>query len=214
MHPEYVVGRFRLRPAERRVYLDGRPVVVGARAFDLLQVLIEHRDRVVGKDELLARVWPGVVVEEGNLAVQVSALRKLLGGDAIATIPGRGYRFTTPVTELATGGALVMPEADGRRPAVDLEVEPATRLLHDYTQLIEKLSRPASTPAVETSRADIPAGWIPAALTPLVGRARRGWRWRWPKLREPTIEAACGGSNWTGWTMPACWRRPLPRPWA
>lgn len=171
MNPEYVVGRFRLRPAERRVYLDGRPVVVGARAFDLLQVLIEHRDRVVGKDELLALVWPGVVVEEGNLAVQVSALRKLLGGDAIATIPGRGYRFTTPVTELTIGGALVMPEADGRRPAVDLEVEPATRLLHDYTQLIEKLSRPASTPAVETSRADIPAGWIPAALTPLVGRA-------------------------------------------
>lgn len=73
--------------------VDGRPVALGSRAFDLLLVLIEHRDRVVGKNELLDRVWPGLVVEEGNLKVHVSTLRRLIGAQAIATIPARGYRF-------------------------------------------------------------------------------------------------------------------------
>ena len=56
--------------------------------------MIERRDRLVTKDELLELVWPGLVVEENNLQVQVSALRKLLGPEAIATVAGRGYRFT------------------------------------------------------------------------------------------------------------------------
>ena len=67
--------------------------MVGARAFDLLMTLLERRDRVVSKDELLTLVWPGLIVEENNLQVQVSTLRKLLGSKALATIPGRGYRF-------------------------------------------------------------------------------------------------------------------------
>ena len=75
----------------------GRPAAIGARAFDLLLALIEHPDRVVPKTELFDRVWPGLVVEENNLQVQISALRKLLGPQAIATIPGRGYRFALPV---------------------------------------------------------------------------------------------------------------------
>ncbi|MBK9117307.1 MAG: winged helix-turn-helix domain-containing protein [Betaproteobacteria bacterium] len=70
---------------------------MGARAFDLLLALLERRDRVVTKDELLEVVWPGLVVEENNLQVQVSALRKVLGPDAIATVPGRGYRFAHAV---------------------------------------------------------------------------------------------------------------------
>ena len=70
---------------------------LGARAFDVLQALIERRERLVTKNELLDLVWPGVVVEENNLQVQISTLRKLLGPLAIATIPGRGYRFTAEV---------------------------------------------------------------------------------------------------------------------
>lgn len=73
---------------------SGSPVPLGARAFDVLQALIERRERVVTKDELLGLVWPGVVVEENNLQVQVSTLRKILGHEAITTIPGVGYRFT------------------------------------------------------------------------------------------------------------------------
>ena len=86
-------GRFELRLSQRQLLADGQPVNVGARAFDLLQVLVEKRDRVVGRDELLDLVWPGLVVEENNLRQHVSALRKLLGAAAVVTVPGRGYRF-------------------------------------------------------------------------------------------------------------------------
>ena len=94
MAAAYRFGPVEVRPAERQLLVEGRPAPVGARAFDLLLALIDHRDRVVSKDELLEMVWPGVVVEENNLQVQVSTLRKILGAGAVATIPGRGYRFT------------------------------------------------------------------------------------------------------------------------
>ena len=80
-------------PSRRQVLVDGQAAALGARAFDLLLVLIQERDKVLSKDDLLARVWPGLVVEENNLTVQVSALRKLLGAEAIVTVAGRGYRF-------------------------------------------------------------------------------------------------------------------------
>ena len=92
-------GRFVVEPGRRQLLVDGKPAKVGARAFDLLMALIERRERVVSKDELLDLVWPGVTVEEGNLQVQIVALRKLLGADAIATIPGRGYQFAAPLEE-------------------------------------------------------------------------------------------------------------------
>lgn len=95
-------GRFELRPAERELRFDGRPLAIGARAFDLLRVLVERHERVVGKSELLDLVWPGMVVEEANLPVQVSGLRKLLGARAIATIPGVGYRFAMSLAEAGT----------------------------------------------------------------------------------------------------------------
>jgi adenylate cyclase len=87
-------GRFELQARHRRLLHDGEPVTLGARAFDLLLVLAERRDRVVTKAELLDLVWPGLVVEENNLQVQISSLRRLLGAQAIATVPGRGYQFT------------------------------------------------------------------------------------------------------------------------
>jgi TolB-like protein/DNA-binding winged helix-turn-helix (wHTH) protein/Tfp pilus assembly protein PilF len=86
-------GRIAVEPGRRQLLVDGRPVKVGARAFDVLMALIERRERVVSKDELLNLVWLGVTVEEGNLQVHIAALRKLLGADAIATFPGRGYQF-------------------------------------------------------------------------------------------------------------------------
>ena len=79
--------------------VDGQPATLGARAFDLLLALAQRRDRVVTKHELLDLVWPGMVVEEHNIAAHISTLRKLLGARAIATVPGRGYRFTAPPAE-------------------------------------------------------------------------------------------------------------------
>jgi len=85
---------FEVRPERRVLLVDGQPAEVGSRAFDLLLMLIAHRDRVVTKQELLAQVWPRMVVEDNNLQSHVSALRKLIGAESIATVQGRGYRFT------------------------------------------------------------------------------------------------------------------------
>lgn len=104
MPTSFHFGRYRLLPASRELLLDGVPVPLGARAFDVLQALVERRDRLVTKSELLDVVWVGLVVEENNLQVQISTLRKLLGPQAIATVPGRGYRFAlaeTPADEAA-----------------------------------------------------------------------------------------------------------------
>src|SRR6266567_3713060 len=82
---------------QRCVLIDGKPAKVGGRAFEVLLALVERRERVVPKRELMDLVWPMLVVEESNLLVHMVALRKLLGLRAIATIPGRGYRFVMPV---------------------------------------------------------------------------------------------------------------------
>lgn len=90
-------GRFELQSHERRLLLDGVPAALGARAFDVLLALAGRPGRLIGKRELMDFVWPGLVVQENNLAAQVSALRKVLGEGVIATIPGRGYRFVAPI---------------------------------------------------------------------------------------------------------------------
>jgi DNA-binding response OmpR family regulator len=100
-------GRFELFGAERRLEVDGVAVMLGSRAYDLLTALVSRRDRVVPKDELIEAVWPGLVVEDNNLQVQISALRKVLGPQAIATVPGRGYRFT--VAEGMNSAAAAVP---------------------------------------------------------------------------------------------------------
>lgn len=74
--------------------LDGAPLELGARAFDVLACLMRHGDRTVSKKDLLDEVWSGLMVEEGNLTVQIGTLRKALGRDAIKTVPGIGYRLT------------------------------------------------------------------------------------------------------------------------
>jgi len=94
----YRFAQFELQPRERRLFVSGAPVDVVPRAFDLLTALVERGGHLLTKDELLDRVWPRVVVEENNLHVQVCALRKVLGTEAIETIPGWGYRFTLEVT--------------------------------------------------------------------------------------------------------------------
>jgi predicted ATPase/DNA-binding winged helix-turn-helix (wHTH) protein len=94
--PVIEFGRFRISPHRRELLADGRPVDLGGRAFDVLMALVEAHGSVVSKDELLRRVWPGRIVEESGLLVQISTLRKALGRhrDLIKTIAGRGYQFT------------------------------------------------------------------------------------------------------------------------
>src|ERR1700704_2873958 len=87
----------------RRLLLEGdKPVRLGGRAFDILTTLVERAGEVVSKEELIARAWPTTFVDEANLKIQVSALRRVLGdgqGDNryVATIVGRGYNFVAPI---------------------------------------------------------------------------------------------------------------------
>lgn len=111
-----VFGPFCLSPGERLLTRDGKPVDIGGRSFDLLVVLTEQPGRVLSKRELLRRVWPDVVVEDGSLRFHMAGLRKLLGEAAdgaryVATQVGVGYAFVAPVERVARSGAPVRPPA-------------------------------------------------------------------------------------------------------
>ncbi len=116
-----------IRPAQRDVLVDGKPAKLGARAFDLLLTLVEHRDRVVSKNELLELVWPGMIVEENNLQVHISALRKLLGPQVIATIPGRGYRFTVVLDQVLANAESAPASATAEGVAIPASAAPAEK---------------------------------------------------------------------------------------
>ena len=99
---EYVFGPFRLRQRARLLLRDGVPLPLTSRAFDLLAILLESEGSVVSREDLLRRVWPSGRVHDNNLAVQISALRRVLGttptgNSHIATVPGRGFQFVAPV---------------------------------------------------------------------------------------------------------------------
>ena len=98
MRHSYRFDRFEMLPGVRQLLNEGVLVNLGARAFDVLHCLVENSSRIVAKDELIDRVWPGLVVTENNLSVQVSALRRLLGPQALVNVPGRGYQFMLSVT--------------------------------------------------------------------------------------------------------------------
>jgi DNA-binding winged helix-turn-helix (wHTH) protein len=107
-------GRFCVLLRRRQLVADGVPIALGTRAFDLLLVLLEADGSLVTKEELMSRVWPGIVVAEENLKVQIAALRKALGEDRdfIRTEFGRGYRFTAAVRSTPPR-ALVSTRRDG-----------------------------------------------------------------------------------------------------
>src|SRR5882762_7993381 len=95
-------GPFRLLAAQRLLLEGDTPVRLGSRAFDILAALVERSGEVIDKDELKSRTWPKTFVEDANLKIQISALRRVLGDGQggrryIATVPGRGYNFVTPV---------------------------------------------------------------------------------------------------------------------
>jgi DNA-binding winged helix-turn-helix (wHTH) protein len=113
-------GPFRLVSAQRLLLEDDNPVRVGSRALNILTALVERPGELVGKDELMARVWRGTFVEEGNLGFQVGALRPVLGdGRAgrryIATSAGQGYRFVAPVSVAQAPEAAPLPAAPTRQ---------------------------------------------------------------------------------------------------
>ena len=104
-HSGYAFGPFVVDSIKRQLWRERRLVPITSKTFDVLVVLLEHRDHVVSKDELLNRVWPDTAVNENNLARQISSLRRTLGQrpdqhDFVVTIPGHGYRFVATVQDL------------------------------------------------------------------------------------------------------------------
>src|ERR1700720_3676277 len=101
--------------AEKRLLLGGdRPGRIGGRAFDILLFLVGRAGEVVGKEELIARVWPQTFVEESNLKIQVSALRRALGDGQgnnryVVNVIGRGYNFVAPIREAEPSRASLSP---------------------------------------------------------------------------------------------------------
>ncbi len=102
----YHFSEFTLEPRTRQLRRGVEMVALGERAFDLLELLVVHRNRVVGRDEIMASVWSNAIVGENNLNVQVANLRRVLGAEAIVTVPGRGLRFVLDVAPDAQHPAL------------------------------------------------------------------------------------------------------------
>src|SRR3954471_6915812 len=99
MKPVFEFGPFRLDSSSGALLRDGVPVPVGHRASALLLALVERPDQVMSKDDLLEAAWPGQIVAESNLTVQIAAVRQALGEDPagrgwIVTRPGHGYSFS------------------------------------------------------------------------------------------------------------------------
>src|SRR5215470_5332643 len=128
-------GPFRLFPAQQLLLEGEAPVRIGARALEILNVLVERAGKLVSKKELMARVWPNIIVEEANLKVQVAALRRVLGDGQpgrryLASVPGQGYRFVAPV-ELSEPQKLPALPSVGEVPAHNLPASQTRALGRD-----------------------------------------------------------------------------------
>jgi predicted ATPase/DNA-binding winged helix-turn-helix (wHTH) protein len=143
-------GPFRLHPAQRLVLKGDTPVHLGSRACEILMALVEKHGQVVGKRELLARVWPDTIVEEASLRVHIAALRRALGDGGvgrryITNVPGRGYSFVAPisVTEAQAGPAAPQPppSQNARQPSMPLALARMVGRSGVVSALAEQLSK-------------------------------------------------------------------------
>ena len=128
----YELGPFRLDTQNGLLFRGREPVALGQRAFALLRTLAERPGAVVSKDALIEAAWPGLAVEDSNLTVQISALRRALGetpdgGCWIETMPRRGYRFVGPVVASEENGVIAAPPLAAPRDAAAIEHGEAER---------------------------------------------------------------------------------------
>jgi DNA-binding winged helix-turn-helix (wHTH) protein len=112
----FVFGPFRLTPSKRLLTKDGQPIDIGGRALGILSTLVERPGCVLSKRELMKRVWPDTIVEQGCIRFQMACLRKLLGDGEngaryIATQVGVGYAFVAPIERLSREDEISSPVA-------------------------------------------------------------------------------------------------------
>jgi len=180
----YRFGQFELQPSERRLLAAGVPVVVAPRAFDVLLALVERAGHLVTKEELFSLVWPKLIVEDTNLHVQVSALRKILGQAAIATVPGQGYRFTMDLTREVVDSASPAAAAMTSR-------EP----LHRAAESIDPV--PARTNVVPLPRPAREAlGTVPSAREEATGPHPPAHSRQWPWIAGAAAMTLIAAAAW------------------
>ncbi len=123
----YEFGRFVLDPNERTLFLDGVPLHLPAKEFETLLLLVENNGRALSKEQLISAVWQDSFVEEGNLAKQISRLRKILNaedGVKIETLPKHGYRFSADVKQITQPiGETILQKRTVNRLTVEFEEE-------------------------------------------------------------------------------------------
>ncbi len=155
---------------------DGNSVPLGSRALDLLKLLVERNGQLVPRQQIMDAVWPGLAVEEGNLTVQVSALRKALdrgrsGASCIQTVPGRGYRFLPAVTrpardEDAASHADAEVSAQPLTPSMPEAAPPGRRSARQWRRLAAFVAACATVAAVLLIAGFPPAWWHSRAAVP------------------------------------------------
>ena len=194
LSPFLSFGRFRLHPRQRLLLEDGRPVSVGGHALDLLIALSERPGEIVNKHELVARLWPGLTVEESNLRVQVAALRRSLrdrqaGQRYISTVNGRGYCFVAPVVHHCKTDQNILPRdakpmsISPRMPANDRELRdsiaeglsgrPLVAVVNDAA-LSRRFSEMLAAYQLDTSAFGVALLFIPGATPSLQEQEQTG----------------------------------------
>ena len=174
----YMIEGFRLDLARRRLLdPDGHALALPARAYDVLAYLVEHRARVVGKDELMRAVWSRVVVEENNLNQAIYSIRKALGDSRgtprfIVTIAGRGYQFI----------ADARPEFDGQATVAATAAEPPV---------------PGKPAAPAAPQDETPVSEVDLAPTPAPAPAPRSRRW-FLAVGGAAAAGLAGAAYWLG----------------
>jgi TolB-like protein/DNA-binding winged helix-turn-helix (wHTH) protein/Tfp pilus assembly protein PilF len=160
------------------------PVALGSRALDVLAILTDRQGALLSKDEIMAAAWPGIVVDDNNLAVQISALRRILDrdraqGSCIQTVPGRGYRFVAPVTRTNSAAPPVALPTSGN--GVDEHIT-ADGQLQTPLDVPARLDEPPSQGSRRRPRRGIIAGVT--GIFFLVAAGIVGWHLRSPGSDE------------------------------
>jgi TolB-like protein/Tfp pilus assembly protein PilF len=147
----YLFGPFRLDVVERQLLRDGRHVPLTSKVFDILLLLVQNSGRVVHKEELMQQIWPDIIVEENNLTVNMSALRKALGKrdsgpEYIETVPRRGYRFISVVEKVQDESDSLW---DARHSSVAVEEKTSAREQVANSLAVLPLTNASSDPNLE-----------------------------------------------------------------
>ena len=187
----YEFGPFRIDPDHRRLLRGSEPVPLQPKAFDILLTLVQNRERVVSKDDLLKTVWPDTFVEESNLSQHVFVLRRILGDSTdkkgyIHTVPGRGYRFVETVRVVG---------------AEEAEKKSERETTEDNEEQLVLASRSLSTVTIERDKASLLRSWIAigAMLAAIAVAVALYWRSRpKPNLTDKDTIVVAEFTNTTG----------------